>query len=175
MFSADGLQSALYLSNSVRGALERLMKLIIGAWAQRKKVSMLPLLVALFVISYGLLTTLVVLQDRTIDSQRTLIQQLFQDSVQLSALKMHHPASAAPTAKPNPAHNPNNAKAPASQSESAQVPEQVVPQQVPSAETQPPVKSKSGKNSKKVERSHPMQPPAELTDPSDKRRVKYLI
>ena len=81
----------------------------------------------------------------------------------------------APTAKPNPAHNPNNAKAPASQSESAQVPEQVVPQQVPSAETQPPVKSKSGKNSKKVERSHPMQPPAELTDPSDKRRVKYLI
>ena len=152
------------------------MKLIIGAGAGRKKkVSLLPVLVGLFVISYGLLTTLVVFQDRTIDSQRTLIQQLFQDSVQLSAMKMHHHANPVPKAKANPAHGAATPKAPAQQTESAQMQPQAVPQQVPSAEMQPPVKSKSQKNSKKVERSHPMQPPAELTDPSDKRRIKYLI
>jgi hypothetical protein len=167
------LQSAFYLANGVRGALEQRMKLIIGTGAGRKKnMSLLPVLVGLFVISYGLLTTLVVLQDRTIDSQRTLIQQLFQDSVQLSAMKMHH---ATPAPKANPAHAANTPKAPAPQSENAQVQPQAVPQQVPSAETQPPMKNKSQKNSKKVERSHPMQPPAELTDPSDKRRVKYVI
>ena len=154
------------------------MKLIIGTGAGwKKKVSMLPVLVGLFVISYGLLTTLVVFQDRTIDSQRTLIQQLFQDSVQLSAMKMHRPVSQAPKAraKASPAPGADAAKTPASADENVQPQPQMVPQQVPSAETQPPVKSKNQKNSKKVERSHPMQPPSELTDPSDKRRVKYLI
>ena len=152
------------------------MKLIIGAGAGRKKrLSILPLLIGLFVISYGLLTTLVVFQDHTIDSQRSLIQQLFQDSVQLSALKMQHHATVppAPGPKAKPPQGANAAKAPAAQDESGQVQEPVVPQ--PSAETQPTVKSKSGKSSKKVERPHPMQPPPELTDPSDKRRVKYLI
>jgi len=49
--------------------------------------SLLPVLTLLFLVSYGLLTMLVVEQSRTIDSQRGLIQDLFQDSVQLSALK----------------------------------------------------------------------------------------
>ena len=44
-----------------------------------------PMLTVLFVVSYGLLTMLVVEQARTIDSQRGLIQDLFQDSVQLTA------------------------------------------------------------------------------------------
>jgi len=50
--------------------------------------AMLPLLVALFVISYALLTTLVVLQDRTIDSQRGLIHSLFSDNLHLVATRM---------------------------------------------------------------------------------------
>jgi hypothetical protein len=48
---------------------------------------MLPVLLALFVISYALLTTLVVEQGRTIDNQRFLIRQLFSDSTQLSTIK----------------------------------------------------------------------------------------
>lgn len=48
---------------------------------------MLPILLALFVISYALLTTLVVEQGRTIDNQRFLIRQLFSDSTQLSTIK----------------------------------------------------------------------------------------
>ena len=43
--------------------------------------SLLPALIILFLVSYGLLTMLVVEQGRTIDSQRGLIQMLFSDSV----------------------------------------------------------------------------------------------
>src|ERR1700756_638695 len=56
-----------------------------AAVATRPRHTMLPLLVALFLISYVLLTTLVVLQDRTIDSQRSLIHLLFKDNLHLVA------------------------------------------------------------------------------------------
>ena len=45
------------------------------------------MLTILFLLSYGLLTMLVVEQGRTIDSQRNLIHLLFSDSVQLSSIK----------------------------------------------------------------------------------------
>jgi hypothetical protein len=48
---------------------------------------MLPLLVILFIVSYGILTTLVFEQGRTIESQRTLIRGMLQDSTQLASLK----------------------------------------------------------------------------------------
>src|SRR5947199_10740886 len=48
---------------------------------------MLPVLVLLFLVSYGLMTMLIVEQGRTIDSQRTLVHQLLGDSFQLSALR----------------------------------------------------------------------------------------
>jgi Tfp pilus assembly protein PilV len=53
----------------------------------KQQVSLLPVLVVLFLISYGLLTLLVVEQNRTIGSQRTLIGQLYSDSMQLTAMK----------------------------------------------------------------------------------------
>ena len=65
---------------------------------------MLPILVVLFVFSYGLLTTLVFEQGQTIEAQRGLIRQMLQDSTQLAALKgklareesQHSQKSAAP-------------------------------------------------------------------------------
>jgi len=48
---------------------------------------MLPLLVILFIISYGILTMLVVEQGQTIESQRSLIHLMLQDSTQLASLK----------------------------------------------------------------------------------------
>jgi hypothetical protein len=48
---------------------------------------MLPVLVTLFALSYGLMTMLIVEQGKTIDSQRYLIRELFSDSTQLSAMK----------------------------------------------------------------------------------------
>ncbi len=54
----------------------------------RKRKGMLPVLIVLFLISYGLMSMLVVEQGRTIESQRGLIRDLFNDSTELSALKM---------------------------------------------------------------------------------------
>jgi hypothetical protein len=49
--------------------------------------AILPLLVILFIVSYGILTTLVIEQGQTIESQRTLIREMFKDSSQLAAMK----------------------------------------------------------------------------------------
>jgi hypothetical protein len=53
----------------------------------KKQWSLLPLLVVLFLISYGLMTTLIVEQGQTIQSQRHLIVDLFHDSAALSAIQ----------------------------------------------------------------------------------------
>ena len=55
--------------------------------ASEKKHGWLPILVVLFLISYGLMTMLIVEQGRTIESQRALIHELFKDSTELSAVK----------------------------------------------------------------------------------------
>jgi len=55
--------------------------------AQRKKHNMLPVLVVLFLISYGLMTMLIIEQGRTIESQRALIRELYHDSEELAAVK----------------------------------------------------------------------------------------
>ena len=48
---------------------------------------MLPLLVILFIVSYGILSMLVFEQGRTIESQRSLIREMLKDSTQLATLK----------------------------------------------------------------------------------------
>jgi hypothetical protein len=54
---------------------------------QAKKHTLLPVLVVLFLVSYGLMTMLIVEQGRTIDSQRALIRELFRDSSELFGIK----------------------------------------------------------------------------------------
>jgi len=53
----------------------------------KPKHSALPILVFLFFVCWGLMSLLIVEQGRTIESQRTLIRSLFEDSSQLSHLK----------------------------------------------------------------------------------------
>lgn len=55
----------------------------------KRKQTFLPLLIVLFLISYGIMSMLIVEQGNTIEAQRLLIKQLFSDSAQLSALKGH--------------------------------------------------------------------------------------
>ena len=55
--------------------------------AARKKHGWLPLLTVLFLISYALMTMLIVEQGQTIESQRGLIRELLTDSKELSAAK----------------------------------------------------------------------------------------
>ncbi len=61
---------------------------MIQAPAAPKKRGWLPVLTVLFLISYGLMTMLIVEQGQTIESQRALIRELFRDSTELSAVKM---------------------------------------------------------------------------------------
>ena len=59
----------------------------IDAPAAPKRRGWLPLLTVLFLISYGLMTALIVEQGATIESQRALIRELYRDSTELSALR----------------------------------------------------------------------------------------
>jgi hypothetical protein len=48
------------------------------------------LVIAVLATSSIFMLLLVIQQDRTIDSQRTLIHQLFKDSLELNAMKVQH-------------------------------------------------------------------------------------
>jgi cytoskeletal protein RodZ len=94
--------------------------------AATKKHGWLPLLVVLFLISYGLMTMLIVEQGRTIESQRALIRDLFHDSTELSAVKMkaHSQQQAAPaqSATKNSSTRTPSTQTPSTQTPSTQAP-----------------------------------------------------
>jgi hypothetical protein len=115
----------------------------------KSKHSMLPILVALFVISYGLMTMLIVEQGRTIDTQRFLIKQLFSDSAQLSAMKG------------DMQQKQNQAKAHAHA--------QVAPSPAAPAE-----KAKKS-HSNKLTQPESLKPPTAASDSADERRILETI
>jgi hypothetical protein len=119
----------------------------------RTRVTLLPILTVLFLISYGLLTMLVVEQSRTIDNQRGLIQDLFQDSVQLSTLKgkavQKQYADAQAQAKSHP-----QSKTP--------------PQAAPKAEMR-------NRSTSKFRRPLPQKPPRDTAGEGDERRMLISI
>jgi len=148
------------------------------AWGvgNRWRHTLRPLLAVLFLVSYGLLTTLVIEQNRTIDSQRSLIHLLFKDSLHLSALRK---------AERQKAHQPHGTGAGNKTQEGAEapgpkIPVNQVPQQKGPSTQVPSLKSKvqNGSKSDRKQRGQkkaPSKPPAELTDPSDMRRVSVAI
>ena len=137
---------------------------------------MLPLLVVLFLISYFLLTTLVVFQDRTIESQRSLIHLLFKDKLHLGAMKVGLRRNQTALAGQNAAPNSPHTQVPSSQTPSARVPPTQTPSsQVPLIQVKPQPGAKRGQTSRKAQKPQPARPPAELTDPSDMRRVAISI
>jgi len=117
---------------------------------------MLPILTALFLISYGLMTLLIVEQGSTIQSQRTLIQQLLGDSTELSALKTKAIQQQAQSPKPS-------ASAQAS-----------APVQTPSTQAVPSEKASTAKNHK-AQRPMPEKPPVPASDIADARRTLMSI
>jgi len=140
----------------------------------KRKRGLLPLLIVLFLISYTLLTTLVVRQDRAIDAQRTLIHLLFKDSLHLTALKAELRKHQAITVQA--AANSIHSQTPSSQTQSSQLPLIQVPSaQAPSNTTKAQASTKTGRKSRKAQKQAPTRPPAELTDPSDMRRVTFSI
>jgi len=103
----------------------------------------LPLLTVLFLISYGLMTLLIVEQGSTIESQRALIRELYRDNTQLSAVKgkavmekaIANAQGGAQTRTPSagtqvPSTRTPSVQAPLTQTPSTQAPSsQAVPQQ----------------------------------------------
>ena len=73
--------------NTLFGTIEPAEIRLIEAERQKKN-GWLPMLTVLFLISYALMTMLIVEQGQTIDSQRVLIRELFRDSKQLSDIRL---------------------------------------------------------------------------------------
>ena len=127
--------------------------------------SLLPVLTILFVVSYGLLTMLVVEQGRTIDSQRSLIHMLFSDSVQLSGIK-------------GKAIQKQNAEAQAhAQAQKKSAPAQAAPSdpRVQSPSVQAPRAGAKNQSTSKVGRPLPQKPPKDSSDLPDERRTLLSI
>jgi hypothetical protein len=120
-----------------------------------RSAAMLPILVVLFVVSYCLLTTLVFEQGQTIESQRTLIRAMLQDSSQLAALK-----GKIAQAEGQRAHN--QASAPADQRNSGPI--AAAPQSSDKADKQ------SGKPPKAMKQA-PGRPQSDLEDVRRSTRI----
>jgi hypothetical protein len=88
--------------------------------AAPKKRSWLPVLVVLFLVSYSLMTMLIVEQGRTIESQRALIRELFRDSTELSAVKQK-------VAQENAQTSSDKTQSPVTQNPSSQIPSTQTP------------------------------------------------
>jgi hypothetical protein len=137
------------------------------ALPRKKPLSLLPLLTALFVISYGLMTLLIVEQGTTIQAQHNLIQVLLGDSTQLWALKgkaLHDKQIAQAPDQNHVTQSPSTrGQAPSVQTPSTQTPLKQAPStQAPQHRYQ----NKSGKTAKpEIE-----VPPVPASDLSDQRR-----
>jgi hypothetical protein len=129
--------------------------------AARKKHEWLPLLTVLFLISYGLMTMLIVEQGQTIDSQRALMRELFRDSKELSAVRLKAQEQRA------------------TQSSRAAAPHQIAPQ-IPStqAQTRKAPSSQAGSQfdmQDRAEQQKPVRPPKPASDLADSSRALITI
>lgn len=156
------------------------MNEMVAAVAGRRPRTLVPLLATVFIIAWGLLTMLVVLQDRMIDAQAELIHTFFNQSV--SRVKPVHVIAKAATKVPGKqarvtvrAHPAINAPAERSSSPVSQIPlSERASAQSPSSQVKPRTADKSSRSARKA-RSPFSPPPAEITDPSDQRRVLNSI
>jgi hypothetical protein len=136
-----------------------------------KKHGWLPLLTILFLISYGLMTMLIVEQGRTIESQRALIRELFRDSKELSAVRMK---AAQEMAESNAAKNQvpmiPETQIPVTQQPSTQYPSTQYPsaqaptKQAPSSQAAPQHRAQNQSANTKPDFRMPSKPALELVD-----------
>ncbi len=135
------------------------------------------MLTILFLISYGLMTMLIVEQGRTIESQRALIRELFRDSKELSAVKMK---AAQETAESNAAKSQIPAaqqpstqslaqypstQAPSTQYPSTQYPSAQAPTKpAPSSQAGPQHRAQNQSANQKPDFRMPSKPALELVD-----------
>jgi hypothetical protein len=127
--------------------------------------TLLPVLTVLFLVSYGLLTMLVVEQGRTIDSQRNLIRMLFDDSIELNGMK-------------GKANQKQQAEARAQAQAQAQSKMKTPPAQAPQMQAPPSPSPRAGAKSQstsKFAKPFPQKPPKDSSDQGDERRLLMKI
>lgn len=138
----------------------------------KRKHSLLPILIVLFLVSYGLMCLLAVEQDRTISAQRYLIRSLLGDSSELSNLKgkliQKQYADAQAQAK---AGTRSQAQTPLTQVPSTQAPMT----QAPMTQDKPGGNAQSSHNAGKTRKSVPPKPPLGISDIVDGRRIVETI
>lgn len=134
----------------------------------RKKHGWLPVLTVLFVISYALMTMLIVEQGATIESQRALIRELFRDSTELSAIRMKAQQERAVADSQRQAQNP----AGKTQNQPSQYPSTQAPtKQAPSSQAVPQRRTQN-QTEKKPQFEMPSRP---ASDMADERRALITI
>jgi hypothetical protein len=133
----------------------------------KPKRSGLPVLVVLFLFAWGLMASLIMEQGRTIDSQRWLIQSLFQDSTKLSQMKMQAIQKRQAEAQAQAAAKAHSqAQTPSTQDNSKQ-----------NQAAQDPAKQSQAKNRNtgKLGKPAPHKPPTDADTPADERRIVMSI
>jgi hypothetical protein len=143
-----------------------------------RKHSLLPVLVVLFLISYGLMSLLVVEQDRTIASQRWLITSLLGDSTELSHLKgklLQKQYAKAQTE----AGSGSQGQTPPTQDSVTQDPSNQDPPTQDSLTQRKahdaPAGNAQGRNTSKLRKGLPQKPPLGIADIVDGRRIVKTI
>ncbi|MGC2173786.1 MAG: hypothetical protein WA623_20550 [Candidatus Sulfotelmatobacter sp.] len=136
----------------------------------KKKRSLLPLLTVLFVISYGLMTVLIVEQGSVIQSQRNLIKILLPDSRELWTLK----GKAIIDQQISRSQAQRDAQAPSTKTPSSQIPSTQVPStQTPSTQAAPQPHSQG--QAVKGAKPRTQVPPVPASDLLDQRRALITI
>ena len=135
---------------------------------------MLPILTVLFLISYGLMTMLIVEQSVTIESQRALIRELFHDSNELSAVKESQRAQTQAQLGKTPSHIPSNqVHNPSSQAPSQSAPSTQIPlNQVPSTQAVP---QHRAQKTDKIDKPLFQAPTKPAQDQAEDRRASIVI
>ena len=131
----------------------------------KKKRSLLPVLTVLFLLSYGLMTMLIVEQGSVIQSQGNLIKLLLPDSRELWGMK----AKAAVDQQAARAEAQSRAQAPSVQAPATQAPST----QAPSTQAVPQRHSQSGAG--KIRKPQVQLPPVPASDLVDRRRALTTI
>jgi hypothetical protein len=144
----------------------------IDAPATRKRHGWLPVLTVLFLISYGLMTMLIVEQGATIESQRALLRELYRDSEELSALRAK--AQQEKTVAESQSHAPAaKSKTSVTQTPMTQIPSTQAPAgTAPSSQAAQQHRTKNQTEKQKPEFQMPTKPASDLID--DPRNLNVI-
>jgi hypothetical protein len=153
--------------------------------ATQKKRGWLPVLTVLFLISYGLMTMLIVEQGATIESQRALLRELYRDSEELSALRaksqqektvadsQNHTPTAKSKISVTPLPQVPTAQIPSTQTPSTQTPSTQTPASAtPSSQAAQQHRTKNQTEKQKPEFQMPTKPASDLID--DPRNLNVI-